>query len=278
MLGGFYLRLPTWVLNSHGPPDWTAMVLLIATPACHSVPRLRTTTALWSVRWWTLASRWRVERSRVSSWAARHGGSWVLLRCPWQSHPHERATPVPPHCTRITSSVVACPSHHPPVLPSSSSPPSAGEGGVDWFAVAFFGVFAAVFGNACFKSVRRKREYRECKRMLAKLKRVSRAAALSWCASWSSLLACHAVTSLHKAAGGPAGWVPCWLVPRALLAFTYDMPSPLPPPASPGAREPAVPRLELPAVLPHLPGGLHHAAARRRRQQRQGQGCQGVGR
>lgn len=58
------------------------------------------------------------------------------------------------------------------MLPSSSSPPSAGEGGVDWFAVAFFGVFAAVFGNACFKSVRRKREYRECKRMLAKLKRV----------------------------------------------------------------------------------------------------------
>lgn len=44
---------------------------------------------------------------------------------------------------------------------------------MDWFAVAFFGVFAAVFGNACFKSVRRKREYRECKRMLAKLKRVS---------------------------------------------------------------------------------------------------------
>ena len=33
-------------------------------------------------------------------------------------------------------------------------------------------LFAAVFGNACFKSVRRKREYRECKRMLAKLKRV----------------------------------------------------------------------------------------------------------
>lgn len=39
--------------------------------------------------------------------------------------------------------------------------------------MGILGVLAAVFGRAVFKSLRRKREYRECKRMLAKLKRVS---------------------------------------------------------------------------------------------------------
>ena len=61
---------------------------------------------------------------------------------------------------------------------------------MDWFAVAFFGVFAAVFGNACFKSVRRKREYRECKRMLAKLKRVSACVAGWALRCWAGRL-CH---------------------------------------------------------------------------------------
>ncbi|KAL4451793.1 hypothetical protein ABPG75_007455 [Micractinium tetrahymenae] len=43
--------------------------------------------------------------------------------------------------------------------------------GIDLFTLAFFGVFAGVFGNAILKSVRKKREYRQCRAMLAKLKR-----------------------------------------------------------------------------------------------------------
>ncbi len=49
---------------------------------------------------------------------------------------------------------------------------SAGEG-IDLFTLAFFGVFAGVFGNAILKSIRKKREFRDCRRMLAKLKRAS---------------------------------------------------------------------------------------------------------
>ncbi|PSC70754.1 glycoside hydrolase [Micractinium conductrix] len=46
-----------------------------------------------------------------------------------------------------------------------------GDGSIDFFGVAFLGVFAFIFGNAAFKSLRKKRQHSECKKMLAKLKR-----------------------------------------------------------------------------------------------------------
>lgn len=82
-----------------------------------------------------------VRALRLSAWAARAPACSPAL--PW------RTPPVP-----------ACP----------AAP--AGEG-LDLFTLAFFGVFAAVFGNAILKSLRKKREFRECRRMLAKLKRAS---------------------------------------------------------------------------------------------------------
>jgi hypothetical protein len=47
-----------------------------------------------------------------------------------------------------------------------------GDAGVDWFTVGILGVMATVVGRLVMKSIKRKSEYRECKRMLAKLKRV----------------------------------------------------------------------------------------------------------
>ena len=68
----------------------------------------------------------------------------------------------PPCSVRCAHLFGQTPPNHPP----------AGEG-IDLFTLAFFGVFAGVFGNAVLKSLRKKREFRECRRMLAKLKRAS---------------------------------------------------------------------------------------------------------
>lgn len=111
-----------------------------------------------------------------------------------------------------------------------------GEGGIDWFAVGVLGVLGTLFGRSILKGVRRRRDYRACKRMLAKLKRVRALALAAWPWGW------------WPQGGRPA--IGACVQPASVPATHDAAPSCG---ACAGAGEPEEPRVELPAVVPHLP-------------------------